>query len=141
LIGQFITTSRTTAPFEWVDTGVDDDGSLRETYWSTAHTDGSGICPNGFRVPTSTELELEVNAMVGGATDNAYYYVFDGFLKLPTASVRMMQSGGMSTPFVSLWTTTVVDSNATYIFIYDTVDVRNSYNSHGTGSSVRCIQD
>ncbi|MCB4773483.1 MAG: pre-peptidase C-terminal domain-containing protein, partial [Sulfurovum sp.] len=42
---------------DWVADGVDDNGAQREAFlWKT---DGTGICPKGFRVPTIEELFLE----------------------------------------------------------------------------------
>jgi len=61
---------------EWTVDGVDDDGSLRSAF--LANTDGSGICPAGYRVPT----EAELTADSASATD------FNGFLKLPTVGNR-----------------------------------------------------
>ena len=46
-----------TSGSDWVANGVDDNGSLRAANWSK--TDGSSICPVGFRVPTIDELRAE----------------------------------------------------------------------------------
>jgi hypothetical protein len=35
---------------------VDDDGALRSAF--LAKTDGSGVCPTGFNVPTEAQLDL-----------------------------------------------------------------------------------
>ncbi|MCB4764753.1 MAG: fibrobacter succinogenes major paralogous domain-containing protein [Sulfurovum sp.] len=50
--GEFITVNNTTT--DWVVDGVDSNGTQREAFlWKT---DGTGICPKGFRVPTAEEL-------------------------------------------------------------------------------------
>ncbi len=75
---------------DWLAPGIDDNGSIRMANWSK--TDGSSICPVGFRVPASDEfltfLSTQQQATVGifrGTTPEA---VFNGFLKLPTTGVR-----------------------------------------------------
>jgi len=67
----------------WSDAeDVDEDGSLRYVRW--ARTDGSSICPKGFRVPTIDELKAETLAQGVKNRDDA----FNGFLKLPTSGRR-----------------------------------------------------
>jgi len=53
--------------YEWLDVNnndVDDNGSLRTINWSK--TDGSSVCPVGFRVPTIQELKDETLDNTGG---------------------------------------------------------------------------
>ncbi|MCB4746521.1 MAG: pre-peptidase C-terminal domain-containing protein [Sulfurovum sp.] len=60
---------------DWVADGVDDNGSKREVFlWKT---DGTGICPKGFRVPTAEELIRE-----------SYRPDFNATLKFPLAGFR-----------------------------------------------------
>ncbi|MCB4774653.1 MAG: fibrobacter succinogenes major paralogous domain-containing protein, partial [Sulfurovum sp.] len=60
---------------DWVADGVDDNGAQREAFlWKT---DGTGICPKGFRVPTAEELIRE-----------SYESDFDVTLKFPLAGFR-----------------------------------------------------
>ncbi|MDQ7066643.1 MAG: BspA family leucine-rich repeat surface protein [Sulfurimonas sp.] len=48
---------------DWLTAGVDDIGALRTALWSK--TDGTSICPIGYRVPTSAELQNDtLNAEV-----------------------------------------------------------------------------
>ncbi|MBE8189699.1 MAG: hypothetical protein HAW58_02260 [Candidatus Thioglobus sp.] len=42
---------------DWTSDTFDANGSQREAFWSK--TDGSGVCPIGFRVPIAAELEAE----------------------------------------------------------------------------------
>ncbi|MCB4759206.1 MAG: fibrobacter succinogenes major paralogous domain-containing protein, partial [Sulfurovum sp.] len=92
----FITVNNTTT--DWVDDGVDDNGSKREAFlWGetkeiartirltstasggieTPEDNGTGICPKGFRVPTAEELIRE-----------SYESDFDVTLKFPLAGFR-----------------------------------------------------
>ena len=43
---------------DWVIGDVDNDGSLRSDFWSK--TDGSAVCPSGFRIPKNEELRFEL---------------------------------------------------------------------------------
>jgi hypothetical protein len=66
---------------EW--TTDDSDVSIRHARWQA--TDGSSVCPAGFRVPTIDELTAEtVDVGVNGSQA-----AFDSFLKLPTAGIRL----------------------------------------------------
>ena len=40
----------------WLDKQADSDGSLRTAQWSK--TDGTGVCPVGFRVQTELKMKL-----------------------------------------------------------------------------------
>ncbi|MBN2781666.1 MAG: DUF1566 domain-containing protein, partial [Campylobacterales bacterium] len=66
---------------------ADENGSLRSANWSK--TDGSSICPIGFRVPTDNELQQEIVSL------NNKIDVFDSFLKIPSAGVHDNLSGTM----------------------------------------------
>ena len=73
-------------PYDWAST--DSNGSQRSANWSK--TDGSSVCPVGFRVPTITELSAETldqNVTNGAAA-------FANFLKLPSAGVLDYSTGG-----------------------------------------------
>lgn len=84
-------------------TGIDDwttgdpDGSLRRANW--AKTDGSSVCPVGFRVPTMAELQAETVDITDSSNLDA------NFLKLPSAGSReygeYRYQGESSTTWVS----------------------------------------
>ena len=76
----FITNS--SSPNDWAS--VDTNGSLRSAEWSK--TDGSSICPVGYRVPTITELTAETTTASTPVNDIAT--AFNNFLKLPSAGLR-----------------------------------------------------
>lgn len=55
----------------------DNDGSLRQSRWQ--QTDGSSICPAGFRVPTIVELEQELFSDTSGRFLNLAYAGFRSY--------------------------------------------------------------
>ncbi|MCB4759472.1 MAG: fibrobacter succinogenes major paralogous domain-containing protein [Sulfurovum sp.] len=73
---------------DWVADGVDDNGSKRIDF--LLKTDGKGICPNGFRVPTRQEWENEYHTWKSNDTEGAYTSV----LKLPTSGIRVAEAQG-----------------------------------------------
>jgi uncharacterized protein (TIGR02145 family) len=63
--------------------------SSRQAFWMK--TDGSGICPRGFRVPTIDELMAETVSQSFSNRNDA----FNNFLKLPSAGRRNDYDGSM----------------------------------------------
>ena len=122
------------SPYDWAD-NIDNDGSQRQTNWSK--TDGSSICPVGFRVPTETELEAEGIQNIGHAFSQ---------LKLPAAGERgfnhglIINQGSTGRVWSSLPSQSGGIPFAGVLNIYSdlagTEDVVPSY-----GFSVRCIKD
>ena len=72
---------------------VDSNGSLRAANWSA--TDGSSVCPVGFRVPTSGDIQAELFA-TGSAEITDNISAFNSFLKLPSAGARLYLDGTVS---------------------------------------------
>ncbi|MFK5976006.1 MAG: DUF5011 domain-containing protein [Sulfurovum sp.] len=111
---------------------VDADGSLRSNNWSK--TDGTSICPVGYRVPTGSELEKETTIV--GVFDKTT--AFNSFLKLPSSGVRIPSNGSMVGPgtTVTVWTSS---HNAT---LATSTLLTNSFtsSSRGMGAPVRCIK-
>jgi hypothetical protein len=52
-----------------------------------AGTDGSGICPTGFNVPTEAQLKAEIN--IWDTTNSAAVGAFNSVLKLPVADIQV----------------------------------------------------
>lgn len=132
----FITTS---GPADWVNVGVDDNGSLRTTQWSSI--DGTSVCPVGFRVPTATEFEAEITGGSIGNTADA----FSSFLKIPSAGFRNNSNATITEQDTRamLWTSSVdsiYNINAEQIFI-EAGDADISQGYRAIGESVRCIKD
>ena len=122
---------------DWLEDGVDDDGSLRSFEWSK--TDGSSVCPVGFRVPTITELvdETTDNTITNSAT------AYTSFWKIPTGKYR-----GYLGPITSwnettcLWSTSVPFQYHANPLCFDQDGVYTSSNTyHGMGHHIRCIKD
>ncbi len=73
-------------PYDW--TSKDSDGSKRKALWEK--TDGTSICPNGFRVPTIEELKAET---IDNNTGKDVKVIdrdtaFKNFLKFPVSGFR-----------------------------------------------------
>ena len=126
---------------KWVMPGVDDNGSLRKEIWSK--TDGSSVCPRGFRVPTMAEFKAETtnsSASLGNPED-----AMSNFLKLPAAGVRQPQDATIAGTKTTgmLWTTDNRTSNYAYSYVLhfgysygNFISVDNAY-----GLPVRCIEE
>jgi uncharacterized protein (TIGR02145 family) len=134
----FITTDDDTyTGYDWVerDSGVDDDGSLRSAKWSS--TDGSSICPIGYRVPTEDELKAEiVNEDVDSATA-----AYESFLKLPSAGQRYYQTGDLLSEGHAglVWSSSAYGSR--YAWGIDLSSNNTSYYAFAYAFSVRCVKD
>ncbi|MCB4781896.1 MAG: hypothetical protein LGB70_03490, partial [Sulfurovum sp.] len=78
-------------------TGADPDGHQRAAFWSKS--DGSSICPIGFRVPTAKEFSDEI--------------------RIETASHEFWQRGGGYSSFLKLPWTGYRRSNGEYVYSWD----------------------
>jgi hypothetical protein len=133
--GSFIKPS--VSPYDWVDVGVDDDGAQRSANWSK--TDGSSVCPVGYRVPTMDELAAET--IDADVTNNIT--AFNSFLKLPSTGYRHNTSGELlvSGSIGIVWSSSVGDNHQSrYLsFHFNGADRLLYYRANGY--SVRCLQD
>ncbi len=135
-VGSSFITSSSTYSYDWAQS-TDSDGTLRSANWSK--TDGSSICPVGFRVPTTTELENETVNSTDGMSNNID--AFNNFLKLPSAGFRYYYNGSVSSEnsYGVVWSSSVSGSRSTYLnfandaYLYD--------GNRASGFSVRCIKD
>ncbi len=75
----------------WDWTTADGNGSLRAQEWSK--TDGTSICPVGYRVPTIYELIAEIIDLNDSNKVNSNTDAFNNFLKLPSAGLRYSNNG------------------------------------------------
>jgi len=121
---------------------IDSDGTKRYEFWMK--TDGSGICPVGFRVPKRYEIEDEIKDHIKNGND-----AFNSFLKLPLSGYRRnhdanlndLEGGGY------LWTSSIKDDYSVS-FYYDgysnTAEINDKYMNgigyRSTGMPVRCIK-
>lgn len=149
--GDFIPNS--TSPYDWVENNtqdtnnVDDDGALRTVQWSK--TDGTSICPTGFRVPTSTELYAETTQYSGtdnettGAVDVTNRdTAFKNFLRLPVSGYRYNYVGSLNYQgnIGVVWSSSVSGSYSWNLSFYDS-SANESSSNRAYGFSVRCVKD
>jgi len=119
--------------WDWVENGVDTDGSLRSAKWQK--TDGSSVCPVGYYVPTIAELAAETIAQGMTTKEEA----FASFLKLPAAGYHDGDDNGLLNnvnTFVNVLSSTPQGTE-------DVRDVQidgGDDSSRGDGRSVRCIK-
>ena len=134
----FILTSSTE---EW--TFLDSDGSIRTANWSK--TDGSSVCPVGFRVPNITELEAELldadPAVIESNSD-----VFTGFLKFPSAGSRNYFSGSVNVAGNSayIWSSSISPINPTFAsfgLVFLSAGEVSGMETRSAGRSIRCLKD
>jgi hypothetical protein len=126
---------------DWVENSaqdgnnVDDSGAIRSANWS--QTDGSSICPVGFRVPTKAEFEADTS--LDGqdwSSESGRIAGFNNFLKLPAPGYRKNTDGSLGgvSRLGLYWS----GSNAQRLYL-NNADIRSE--SRAFGFSVRCIKD
>ena len=121
---------------DWAKNGVDNSGATRVANWSK--TDGSSVCPVGFRVPTKAELSAEFS------TNNIHNRVdaFNSFLKLPSAGVRLYNGAmyGVGSKG-AIYTATPYSVPLRAYDIYYTISQVGVYHpSYTNGLTIRCIK-
>ena len=128
--------ARSSSPYDW--TTADSNGSLRVSNWSK--TDGTSICPVGFRVPTMLELRYETLNASQPITNNID--AFNSFLKLPSAGTRYKTDGSIESEGVagSIATTKLTNTDAHYIVFASTI-AAESNEDFTFAHSIRCIAD
>ena len=134
-----IVTTLTPGHGEFIDgadwTTADDNGSLRSTEWSK--TDGTSICPVGYRVPTITEIYAETLSASTAVISNTD--AFNNFLKLPSSgnSNHLDYQGSVG----YLWgSDDIAGPNASGIYFSDGNTGWGAY-TRAVGFPVRCIKD
>ena len=132
-------------PGDWVENttqdnnNVDDDGALRTAFLSK--TDGSGLCPTGFRLPSDAELAADtINATATTVVNSDT--AFSSFLKLPISGYRNRSAAKLvyvdKRGFV--WSATAIDSEANHLkFNGSNAAIVNTYRTYGF--SIRCLMD
>jgi len=116
---------------------VDDEGTIRRANWSA--TDGSSVCPSGFRVPSIIELRAET--LDNGETNRVT--LFSNFLKLPSAGFRKYSSGALSSQgeFGNVWSSSLNSDSVVISFDFSRAGAIAESSTHAYGFSVRCLKD
>lgn len=109
---------------------VDEDGSIRQANWSK--TDGSSVCPTGFRVPNINELEAEIDIDTGHVIDELNFAL----------AGRRSSDGNMhfQDNIGFIWSTSVSGLNSFHLDIF-TSSSNEHLDERTSGRSVRCIQN
>lgn len=133
----FITDDGTNG-YDWVKE-ADVNGTIRQANWSK--TDGSSVCPVGFRVPTVDELKAELfNA--GSAQIQNNDDAFVSFLKLPSAGYRDSYTAALNDrgSWGNVWSSSATSSYAPNVgFDPSYADCYNK-GSRAYGRAVRCLK-
>ena len=118
-----------------------------DTRWNGSTKGTHDPCPAGYRVPTATELEAELNNGGDGfwGTGSEQYNpagAFASVLKLPLAGYRHDSNGELDTEDSRgrYWSSTVSGTRARNLYFRSgNATMSNSYRANGF--SVRCIKD
>ena len=128
-------------PHDWLDvlaTDVDDNGILRAA--NLSKTDGTFICPVGYRVPTAYELKDETTLQDVNSTSTA----FTNFLKIPAAGYRYHNGGPLHFQGARMYLTSVtnVESKPTKSGFLWAMESKAGATlmDRGFGIPVRCIK-
>ncbi|WP_394208755.1 hypothetical protein [Enterovibrio calviensis] len=127
--------------FDWAS--VDTARTLRQANWSSL--DGSSVCPEGYRVPTDTEVKAETSDLTGDDAISNATDLFNSFLRIPIAGYRNFGGGEILNvgTYTSFATTSLGDTQTTI----KTFDADSSSaaifntSSISFGISVRCIKN
>lgn len=128
--GKFILES--VSPWNWLDS---EDDSLWQGVDGT-----NNPCPAGFRVPTVSEWEDEVDEWVPSNHKGA----FNSPLKLPVANIRHRNTGDVQTfYFGQYWSSTPLTDKIYHVKFGETYvqDFDTAVNDRAFGESVRCLKD
>ena len=121
-------------------TTADADGSLRSARWDKS--DGTSICPVGFRVPTASELEAE---FIDNNETNTTTKAFESFFKLGSAADRIgevIYSDNPNIRAIKLWSSTPSVDGSAELGIYGTDSSRVFYEGdRARAYPVRCVED
>ncbi|MEA2018834.1 MAG: hypothetical protein U9N59_10340 [Campylobacterota bacterium] len=115
---------------DWSNT--DSDGSSRLILWNK--TNGEGICPINFRVPTLQEWIDEVGSFQNKSE------AFSSFLKIPFAGKRSETNGDINAGGINIWTTNRDNTNSMLWRSTEYMSDWSAYYRTG-GVPVRCIKD
>ncbi|MEA2100393.1 MAG: PKD domain-containing protein [Campylobacterota bacterium] len=133
-VGSSFILSSSTYNYDWAQ-NIDSDGNLRALNWNK--TDGSSVCPTGYRVPNIEELEAETTDIGVNNINDA----FNNFLKLPSNGFRT-ERGSMYNigSHTYIWSTTISANNSRHLQFWNDGGGASSH-ARVFGWGVRCIKD
>ncbi|MBE8190242.1 MAG: hypothetical protein HAW58_05210, partial [Candidatus Thioglobus sp.] len=121
---------------DWLASSVNDNRTIRSAFWS--RTDGSSICPTGFRVPTIDELEAEIPSWSSENVAGA----FASNLKWTAASFRNLSTGLLANDSTGIyWSSTPHANISESQVLFFGTHARDGLVARANGASVRCIQN
>ncbi|VAY87708.1 hypothetical protein MNB_ARC-1_336 [hydrothermal vent metagenome] len=123
---------------DWANT--DSNGSIRNANWSK--TDGTSICPIGYRVPTIDEIRAETIGLIGANSVTNQQKAFNSFLKLPSLGYRFSRDGTINIrgAYGGLWSSSVAGTYSSYLD-FDTSNAKWGNSKRAGGFPVRCIKN
>ncbi|MCB4760201.1 MAG: pre-peptidase C-terminal domain-containing protein, partial [Sulfurovum sp.] len=134
----FITVDTNTS--DWVKSGVDDNGTQREAFLQK--TDGTGICPQGYRVPTIAEWRAELNASSQDMSSSVLNLPLAGFRDGITGEVKNAVRRKNDPNAVGYYLASDSSSQKRAKFLFLDQNRRGKIETKGRayGYSVRCIK-
>ncbi len=122
---------KATYSYDW--TNEDQDGSSRAEYLKKF--DGTGICPQGYRVPTGFEFYKELK-------NYTKYTAYSNTIRIPLAGKRSainaeVQHDGK---YAELWTTNPLTTRADALRMDKNYANSTTQELRATGASIKCIE-
>jgi uncharacterized protein (TIGR02145 family) len=137
-------TSATTSTLSSIDQPLHGNFILSPTDWRSPHNNNlwqgiNGVnnpCPNGYRVPTETELTTEKNSWSSSNTAGA----FNSILKFVKSGSRIPNNASITLNYGYYWSSTIDDVNSRARYFDDAnSDPHTLVRAHG--AAVRCIKE
>ena len=127
--------------YSWMDVALED----ATAWWYNSQQGVNNPCPDGFHVPTQTELTTLASWLLSNSEQNNDYST----LKLCFAGVRQATDGSISVAGTEgrLWSSTVTEMYtniwmAYFIKIKDSaIEYSNLASTESYGLSIRCLQN
>ena len=118
----------------------DSTGTTRRATWNK--TDGTSICPTGFRVPNSTELlnETKVLTYPNQVVMSSQFYS-NSTLKVPEAKHRDNLGTISNIAILQLWSNTINGSVSDFLYFSSSSGANIGQTGRIDGMPIRCIKN